>query len=220
MRKKRLIVFILVSVFASLMLAGCQAQTVEESQSASPEQTEAESPDVQTEADDADGEAGIENENTVYGTVETIDGNVLTLELGTLNEEAQLRSQNGQGQGEPPSGDTPDGAMPSDMPAEENRPSDMPSGEQPSDRPSSGDAPSLLTLTGETITVTVDDETSIVSFSGEEDTDGLASIEVGSMLKIIYADDGDQIESITIMGGMGGFSGKPGEAAAELSPAS
>jgi hypothetical protein len=198
MRKKRLIVFILTAAFASLLLAGCQAEEA------------AESRDVQTETR---GDAAAETEDAVYGNVGAIDGNVITLELGTLNDDLQMRGQNGQG--EPPSGENRDGEkpadMPSDMPAPENQPSDMPSGEQPADRPSDRESPSILTLTGESIAITVNDETIIASLGGEDGTDGLASIEVGATLKIIYADDGESVESITVMGGMGGFSGGRGE---------
>ncbi len=220
MRKKRLIVFLLVAVFASLLLAGCQAEETTESQETSQEQTQAESQDVQTEAS----AATTETENAIYGNVTAIDGTSITLELGTLNEDMQTRGGQDGGEGQPPSGEGQDGEepaeMPSDMPSPEDQPSDMPSGEQPSDLPSDGETPSMLTLTGETITITVDDESIIASFSDEDGETGLSAIEVGSTLKVVYADDGETVESITVMGGgMNGFSGdKPGDADGETPP--
>ena len=209
MRKKRLIVFLLVAVFASLLLAGCQAEEATESQDTSQEETQAESQDVQTEAS----AATTETENAIYGNVAAIDGTSFTLELGTLNEDMQARG--GQdGQGQPPSGEGQDGEEPAGML------SDMPSGEQPSDLPSDGETPSMLTLTGKSITITVDDESIIASFSDEDGDTGLSAIEVGSTLKVVYADDGETVESITVMGGgMNGFSGgKPGDADRETPP--
>jgi|GEM_PF-468179 len=204
MKKNRLIIIALLSVFTALMLAGCQTQASgEDSQSSEQQTAEASQAQPQSSA------SAVQEDNAVYGTVTAIDGNTVTLELGTLNENAQLNGQDGPGQGGGQNG-KPSGSAPSDMPSDMpsgDMPSDMPSGEMPSDMPSDGERPSMLTSTGETITITIPDE-SIITVTGVEGQEtGLAAIQEGSTLKIVYAQDGETIQSVVVLNGGDGFSG-------------
>ncbi|PXV96061.1 hypothetical protein C8E03_101694 [Lachnotalea glycerini] len=105
--------------------------------------------------------------------------------------------------GQAPSGEAPSGEAPSgDANAAGGQ---APSGEAPSGdtNAAGGQAPDMSTLfteSGETTTITVDDESIIKLVSGTETTTGsLSDITVDTILSIEY-DDSDNITSITIQG--------------------
>ncbi len=178
-------------------------------------------------------------ETTIYGKVTAVNGKKITLALGTLKEQG----------GSQPSG-TP--AQPSGTPAQ---PSGTPEAAQSTSAPSSdasktapgsasgntnnnqgaanqtggqaGETPDLLTLTGETVTITISD-TSILSkesMQGPGDkTDGsstsattttdntasLSDIVEGSILKVTYKTSTDNLVSVVILGAGQAGTGQPG----------
>ena len=194
MKKSRITISIV--LIAAFLLTACSAQTSDENSAAQ----SAASGDASNDA------------NAIYGNVTAIDGSTITLALGTLNQDAV---PDGDGQpGVQPSGDRQNGG---------GQLADMPSG-QPAGMPSGGGQPSMLTLTGETIAITVTDENVITTpeFNANQPDSqvsrqtsqpsaqktGLAAIQTGSMLKIVYASDNETIQSITVINGLGG--GFPG----------
>ncbi len=211
MKNNRWIVFTVLALISALSLAGCGQETASTDVQASMQQT-TDASQAQTQ----DSATATAEENAIYGEVTAVDGSTITLQIGTLNQ-GRLGED-----GAPPSGagQDNDGAqpsgMPSDMPSGEQpsgMPSDIPSGEQPSgmpsNMPSGGQRPSMLTLTDETKTITIPDE-SIVTVTGQDSQEtGLAAIKVGSTLEVVYAQDGETIASVVVMNG-GGFSGGSG----------
>ena len=193
MKKIRFILMIVLA--AAFVFTACSAQTSDENSAAQ----SAASGDASNDA------------NAIYGNVTAIDGSTITLALGTLNQDAV------------PDGDGQPGAQPSGDGQNDDGPPPMPSG-QPSGIPSGGEQPSMLTLTGETIAITVTDENVIntpefnanqpdsqesrQSSQPSAQKTGLAAIQAGSVLKIVYASDNETIQSITVMNGFGG--GFPG----------
>jgi predicted small secreted protein len=200
MRKRRLKLLIVFVVAAAFLLSACTSQSADNALRQSADETAQPAADANGQSDDA---------NTIYGSVTAINGSSITLELGTFNQDA---FPNGGGQR--------GGQAPSDMPSVQ--PSDMPSGQRPS----------MLTLTGETTTITVTDESVITTPQfGRNETGGqngrqevqpsdmqtgLAAIQEGSVLKVVYASDSKTIQSITVMNG---FSGGPGGESAIPAPA-
>lgn len=163
-----------------------------------------------------------EGTTVIYGQVTAIDGQNITIEVGTLNE-------NGGGpkgstpNGEAPSGEVPSGEAPSGEKSTDDS-KDESSGEVPEkpegednnstsedvdkkEKPS-GDF-SMLTLTGEEKTITITDESIISSRTTEGTESGLASIEVGSTLMLTYVEDTDGSETLSTVDVMGGLSGGP-----------
>lgn len=197
MKKYRLIISALLVLFTAVLLAGCGQGTA----AADTQQTQGGS--------QAQATAPASEENTIYGNVTAIDGSSITLELGTLNQEAMPGGQDGAppagAQGSGQAGEAPSG-MPSDLPSG-GQPSGMPSGEQPPETPSDGARPSMLTLTGETKTITISDE-SIITVTGQDSQKtGLAAVREGSTLKVVFAQDGQTIQSVVVLNGGGGFPG-------------
>ncbi len=212
MRKRRLKLLIVFVVAAAFFLSACTSQSADNALRQSADETAQPAADETAQpAADANGQS--DDANTIYGSVTAINGSSITLELGTFNQDA---FPNGGGQ----RGGQGDGQAPSDMPSVQ--PSDMPSGQRPS----------MLTLTGETTTITVTDESVITTPQfGRNETGGqngrqevqpsdmqtgLAAIQEGSVLKVVYASDNKTIQSITVMNG---FSGGPGGESAIPAPA-
>jgi outer membrane murein-binding lipoprotein Lpp len=151
-------------------------------------------------------------EVTVLGEVSAISEDSLTLAEGTEQtmDESQIPSDEESG-GTPPdgtteSGSTPDsGEMPSgDMPDESG---DKPSG----DMQGGGEMPSMLDLTGEEITVSIDENTVITQGSSEESTEAsISDISEGTVVSVTYDKSSMTATSITIksMGFSGGGGGK------------
>ena len=178
MKNKRWAVM-LCFVLALAVMAGCQSSTSGSGNSA-------------TASDDT----------TVFGQVSSIDGNSITLALGTMS---QRRETGEMPSGEMPSfgaGEMPSGGMPSFEAGE------MPSGGIPSFEAGEmqGDNNSGvpgIELTGEKMTITVTDDTVITVQGMGANTEGsLSDIEVSSILSVTMS--GDAVTAITVMpsGGM------------------
>lgn len=236
MKKGRVTLLIVFIFIAAFLAAACSAQPANENSQpeSSDESSPAQSASESSPAQSAGSGETSNDENTIYGNVTAIEGSSITLALGTLNQDS-VPGGNEQ-RGAQPSGDGQNGGgqAPSGMPS--GQPSDMPSG-QPSGMPSGGEQPSMLTLTGETITIAISDESLITtpgfnantsrqdSQQSSEPTDqktGLAAIQTGSVLQVVYASDNETIQSITVMngfrGGQNGGNTNPspsGEASAE-----
>ena len=117
-------------------------------------------------------------QNGTFGQVTQIDGNSVTLALASMG---------GPGGGQ--NGQAPQGNAPADANGQApqgNAPTDANGKAQQGNPPSGGQAPSL-TLTGETITFTVDDATQITLRGGRDAqnaTGSLADIQVGTILMV------------------------------------
>ena len=144
-------------------------------------------------------------ENAVYGKITAIDGNAVTVALGTVDESAQ------QPQGTPPAeNQQPQGAPPADGQAPETSPPVQPDGTDPatSSPPADGQPPQQgggqpvhLELSGEEATYMISDE-SILKVGSEQQSAALSDLQVGMILKITLS--GATPSSIEIIGGMGG----------------
>lgn len=158
-----------------------------------------------TTSETADGAAASTTSGTiVYGKVTEISGSEITIALGTMNE----------GGGDQPTGEKPTG----DQTSETQSTAEIPPA-QPTDgtTPPAGTiagAPEMLTLTGESQTITLADTITITrqtmpepgtqsssTTANSDESASSADITVGSMLMIIYAGSSEEIASIQIMGG-------------------
>lgn len=132
-------------------------------------------------------------EVTVSGEVVSITDNSLTLAAGT--EKTMDK------------GEMPDESMPEsgDMPSGER-----PSGEKPSgDMSSDGEMLSMLDLTGEELTITIDENTVITSGNGDDSEEvSISDISEGTVVSITYDESSMTAATITIksmsFGGGGG----------------
>ena len=162
--------------------------------------------------------------DSVIVQVTAVDGDQITVDVGTLTTASADTSGNGapggdnSGNGVPgdaPSGDAPggdnsgNGAPGGETPSGDNSgngaPGDAPSGEAPSGDAPSGDAPggqmpggSSFEASGESITFTLTDDTAItleyLQGSGEGTADDIA---VGSVLEVVLDED-NQAVSVTV----------------------
>jgi hypothetical protein len=196
MKKNRLIILASLALVSALIFAGCGQGTAGTDAQSKGQQNQDEGR-AQTQ-----GSASAANEeNAIYGNVTAIDGSTITLQLGALNQNEPAGGQDGT----PPSGAGQGGGQDAGQPSK--MPSGLPSGAQASALPSNGQRPSMLTLTDETRIITIPDE-SIVTVAGRDNQDtGLGAIQVGSTLKVVYAQDGAAIQSVVVMNA-GGFTGK------------
>ena len=166
--------------------------------------------------------AGSKNENAVYGKVTAVDGSTITLAVGTLNTEDSKGERTGGVSGSSGTGEGPDKGQPRG--GNGSRPEDAASGINNASHPNAGDGfGSMLTLTGETKTITISDE-SILSkqqmkggrgpkgtSSGESKESQTASeqtvsaslsdIQEGTTLRVTYQSDGKTLASVDILGG-------------------
>jgi len=143
-------------------------------------------------------------EVTVSGEVVSITDNSLTLAVGT---------EKTMDKGEMPDESMPDsGDMPNeDMPESGDIPSgERPSGEKPSgDMSSDGEMLSMLDLTGEELTITIDENTVITSGNGDASEEvSISDISEGTVVSITYDESSMTAATITIksmsFGGGGG----------------
>lgn len=154
-----------------------------------------------------------EDANTVYGTVTAVDGQTVTLALGTPDQDfAQDGRPVGTGKsprgtlpagGQGPEGTfSPDGQFPNGTPPSNASPGtgQRPEGTPPAGGQNGGFGGMSLTPTGKERTITVADESVITTRGG--DASGLDAIQVGSILMIVYDADGKTITSIQVMGGL------------------
>jgi len=179
--KTRAVLAVLLAVAGAVVLAACAATS------------------------GADGAATATAGTTVYGKVTKVDGNRITIAVGTSN-----MPQGNVGDGERPDGTPPanrDGQQPQGTPPanrDGQQPDGTPSaegnGQQPDGTlPADGNGQGMLTLTGEEKTITVTDE-SVISVPDGSEESGLAAITVGRIIRIDY-DQNQSITSIQVMGG-------------------
>lgn len=179
------------------------------------EGTTSETQEKQQDTDSTKAQQSQEDDSMVFGKVTAIDGKSLTLAVGKKpqakdmgNGEAPSKENDKDGK-EAPNGEKPDTkgtdsastgeagqAPPQNQESSDGQKSDkgMPA-DNGKERP---DMSSLFEESGETITITVDDESIITIMSGDETTTGsLSDIKVDTILNIKY-DDSKNISSIII----------------------
>ena len=170
------------------------------------------------------------NETTIYGKVTAVDGEKITLALGTMANGGNKNGEGPGGNGEP-SGNMPSGNMPSG--------NGTPSGNMPSGGGQGGFGE--LTLTGESKTIEITDTGILKKFdmgsgrpsesagtnsgtSGQQRSQrsmgtssaALSDITVGSTLKVTYKTSDQKLLSVTIMGsGTAGAQSSPSASAQE-----
>lgn len=188
-RKKVITVICIVTTAVSVI--GCQSSGNNTSTVGSSDTSQAASSETGESA------FGWEEDGSIVGQVTAVEGNEITLALGTME---------GPG-GQAPGGEMPDGDMPEKMTGDEN-------GIEGMEPPQNGDGeappemPGGLNLTGEEQTITVSDETAYtVDERGESKEGSLADIEADSILRVVM--DGDTVTSITIMKMGKGLPGQP-----------
>lgn len=166
--------------------------------------------------------------SSVYGKVTSIEDNVITLSLGEMEtpsngeggnppEMNNAESGTAPADGEKPSGNPP--SRPNDesgtaQPDENGNPPEMPEGESNTagkNDSAGGRMPGGMggfTENGETLEITIDDESIIKVGSGDQASNGsLEDIQENSILYVEYNDDGS-IKSITVQSfGRGNFNG-------------
>lgn len=169
-----------------------------------------------TANDTTDEIANQEGANTVYGEVTAVDGENVTIAVGTLNESP--KRPDGGATMDSQSQERPDGEIPAEGQSQER-----PDGEVPTDGKgpgtTDGEAPqmqnggfSMLTLTGEEQTISITDESIIKSEKAEDTETGLAAITVGATIILTYEEDADgnqTLSAVEIMGNMPGGGGQP-----------
>lgn len=210
------------ALLITAMMTGCASKgnesvtTSQTNESTATRTTEAAQESSQnTESSDRGQEADAQ-----YGSVTAIDGNKVTVDVGTLNTAAPGDMPNG----EAPSGDKPDGEAPSgDAPSGDKPDGEAPSGEMPSGDKPDGDAPSgmpggnggfggsTFTASGESLSFNVTDDTEItVEFLQGSSEGTLDDIAVGSVLEFELDADGNAtkitVKNLNAGGGFGGSS--------------
>ena len=237
MKKNTKTVLIVTILIASLMLTACgQTQSPSDASFAGTNAATGADAAASGQAQSSGEQASASDENAIYGEVTAINGSEITISVGTLNQQAR---PSGDQQGTMPSGEGGNKEQMGQNPPDSNA-SGQPSGGQPGDgqmpqgsgengaQPSGNqEGRSMLTLTGETKTITVTDESVITtpSFNREQNGQesasasaeasasaktGLAAIQTGSTIKIVYDSDNTTIKSITVMNGFGGRGNGPG----------
>ncbi|MBN2026105.1 MAG: hypothetical protein JW854_05035 [Actinobacteria bacterium] len=159
--------------------------------------------------------AGCQKSTTLLGQVTAIEGNTITLALGTQNEAGEQGAfqpgagedgtsagEDGTTRPEPPDGMQPPSGEEGEMP---EPPEGM--GEEGSMPPGGAMGPGGLTLTGEESTITVSDSTVItIEEMGETTGGSLSDIDVGDILSVTL--DGGTATTVTVMQGGGGGMGE------------
>lgn len=141
---------------------------------------------------------------TVYGKVTGISGSEITIALGTMNE----------GGGDQPTGEKPTGDQTSGTQTTAETPPAQPTDGMTSPAGTTTGAPEMLTLTGESQTITIVDTITITrqtmpepgtqsssTTANSDESASSADITVGSMLMITYTGSSEELASIQIMGG-------------------
>ena len=163
------------------------------------------------------------SQGTLTGQVTEVDGNQVTLLLGTLeeNENGSEAAPGGAPDGAPGQGDQtgtppekPEGSSDSGSTNNGGTPPEMPSGGQPSGAAPSGDAPQGEPPAGPGSSFTAGDESVTLDFSNTEITENgqsteLEDIEVGDVLTVEVGANNTAVsaEIVHAGGGMGGPSG-------------
>lgn len=148
--------------------------------------------------------------SALYGIVTEINENELTLSLGEYAQGKNSGNPGAMDGGTAPSG-MPEGDAPSGIPQGESpdgakddgtAPSGMPQGDPQNGGQPGGQAPGgmggAFTESGETLVITIDDESIIKVMNGREETQGsLEDISIDSILAIEYAEDGS-LSAVTV----------------------
>lgn len=158
--------------------------------SESAEQKETIAPESTTEGT----ESGEEKVESYLGQITAIDGNVISIALAEKPE-----APNGEAPtGEAPSGEKPDGQAPDGNGGAPN--GEAPTGEAPNGEAPNGQKPEkdmldemTLTLSGDTMTITVNDDT-IITIDGADAT--LDDLQVGDTVSFFL--DGEVVTSLSV----------------------
>ena len=172
---------------------GTTSAGTESAASESAEQKETIAPESTTEQgtveQNAATESGEEKVESYLGQITAIDGNVISIALAEKPEAPD---------GEAPSGEKPDGPVPDGN-------GDTPNGEAPAGEVPSGEAPDgqkpekdmldemTITLSGDTATITVNDDT-IITIDGADAT--LDDLQVGDTVSFFL--DGEVVTSLSV----------------------
>lgn len=203
---------ILAVLLAAGLLGGCGQQDTAASAPAASGASSSEASSAAPESSVAEGNVSQasrngdakKHQNGLMGRVTAIDGNVITLETmrgGGKRPDGELRETARGNDGEKPA-DAPDTskepkpAMDKDggQGRDKNGGSDggRPQGTPPTDEPGNGEA--------ETVTVTLPQDCEILLEQQGETTPGTtADIVVGGIIRVTYGEDGETVESVTVM---------------------
>ena len=156
------------------------SESAEQKETIAPESTTEQSTVEQSTAT----ESGEEKVESYLGQITAIDGNVISIALAEKPEAPD---------GEAPTGDKPDGQAPDDK-------GQAPSGEKPDGEAPDGQKPEkdmldemTLTLSGDTMTITVNDDT-IITIDGADAT--LDDLQVGDTVSFFL--DGEIVTSLSV----------------------
>ena len=170
---------------------GTTSAGTESTASESAEQKETIAPESTTEQSaveqNAATESGEEKVESYLGQITAIDGNVISIALAEKPETPDGEASIGEGPGgEAPRGDKPDGQAPD---------GEKPTGEAPDGQKSEKDMldEMTLTLSGDTMTITVNDDT-IITIDGTDAT--LDDLQVGDTVSFFL--DGDIVTSLSV----------------------
>lgn len=218
---------LLLAVACLIGTSACSSAQAGTSSSASSEESS-------TQAAEAVSHTGTDDQNTIYGKVTAVDGDKITLAVGTLNGKGRMgggqsmggngtesgSASGGSGNRQGPGGGQPGGGNGS-------KPEGSASGAGNASMPDrQGGSDDLLTLTGETKTITISDESILSkqqmggrrgpqgassgdvqeSSSVSQETESaatasLSEIQEGTILKVTYQSDGETLSSVVILGG-------------------
>jgi uncharacterized protein YceK len=193
-KRKILLTLLITATLSGLMLTGCsstQTETKTTSQSSNQNATT--------------------TDNATYGKVTAVSGNDVTLAFGTLNQNGQTPPDQGQGQTPPDNSTTATGNNGSTTPPEKpSGNSDTTPGSAATTTGGQATVPDLLTMTGETTSITLSDAMTITKMNTQKSdqqsttsptttTASATDITVGSILKITYKANSTEIEAIEIM---------------------
>ena len=170
---------------------GATSAGTESAASESAEQKETIAPESTTEQgtveQNAATESGEEKVESYLGQITAIDGNVISIALAERPEAPD---------GEAPTGDAPSGEKPDGQAPDGEKPTgEVPSGEAPDgQKPEKNMLDEMtLTLSGDTMTITVNDDT-IITIDGADAT--LDDLQVGDTVSFFL--DGDIVTSLSV----------------------
>ena len=159
-------------------------------------------------------ESGEEKVESYLGQITAIDGNVISIALAEKPETPDGEASIGEGpSGEAPRGDKPDGQAPDgnggtpngdapagEVPSGEKSDAQAPDGEKPTGEAPDGQKPEkdmldemTLTLSGDTMTITVNDDT-IITIDGADATPD--DLQVGDTVSFFL--DGEVVTSLSV----------------------
>ena len=170
---------------------GATSAGTESAASESAEQKETIAPESTTEQgtveQNAATESGEEKVESYLGQITAIDGNVISIALAERPEAPD---------GEAPTGDAPSGEKPDGQAPDGEKPTgEVPSGEAPDGQKPEKDMldEMTLTLSGDTMTITVNDDT-IITIDGADAT--LDDLQVGDTVSFFL--DGEVVTSLSV----------------------